>query len=59
LKKVVVSESRCLRHPKLFSFEQGAAFWVAASTAYHCLVERVALKSTDTILINGASGGVG
>lgn len=45
--------------PNRLNFEQGACFSVAFSTAYHCLIERARLKQSDTVLINGASGGVG
>jgi NADPH2:quinone reductase len=36
-----------------------AAFQVTYGTAYHALVDRGALKSGETLLVLGASGGVG
>mmetsp|Transcript_35290 Transcript_35290/g.43566 ORF Transcript_35290/g.43566 Transcript_35290/m.43566 type:complete len:348 (+) Transcript_35290:219-1262(+) len=56
---VVVSSTACSPLPKGLNFQQGASFNVAYTTAYHCLVERANVTSKDSILINGATGGVG
>lgn len=45
--------------PPTFSYAEGATFLVAARTAYHALVDRAALQSGETILVLGATGGVG
>lgn len=41
------------------SFEQGAALGVPASAAFRGLFQRGKLKEKETVLIHGASGGVG
>jgi NADPH:quinone reductase len=48
-----------LRLPEGWSFAEGAGFRVAATTAYHSLVHRAALKPREVLLVHGASGGVG
>ncbi|WP_323800470.1 NADPH:quinone oxidoreductase family protein [Parasphingorhabdus sp.] len=45
--------------PPSLSFEEGACWQTAASTAWHALVERGHLQAGESILILGASGGVG
>jgi len=45
--------------PKNFSFEEAAGFSVASQTAYVSLVERANIIKDQTILILGATGGVG
>ena len=49
-----------VRHmPTPFDFAQGAAFQVAYSTAYVALVRRANLTKEETLLVHGATGGVG
>ena len=45
--------------PKAFSFEEGACWHAAAVTAWHALHDKAALQPGESILILGASGGVG
>ena len=45
--------------PKSFDFSQGAGFQVAYSTAYVSLVPRGHLVEGETLLVHGATGGVG
>jgi NADPH:quinone reductase len=45
--------------PQKVSFEQGAAIWVPYGTAYFALHQRAAAKAGETVLVHGASGGVG
>jgi len=45
--------------PAKVSFEQGAAMGVAYGTAYRALFQRGGAKPGETVLIHGASGGVG
>jgi NADPH2:quinone reductase len=45
--------------PDRWSFEEGAAFWSAYSTAYVSLVNRGRLQAGETVLVHGAAGGVG
>ncbi|MEM7690774.1 MAG: NADPH:quinone oxidoreductase family protein [Pseudomonadota bacterium] len=47
------------RVPDNFSFAQGAAMGAAYSTAYTGLVELCGLKAGGSVLVTGASGGVG
>lgn len=41
------------------SFEEGASIPVAYGTSYHALVDRADLRPGETLLVLGASGGVG
>jgi NADPH:quinone reductase len=45
--------------PEHVSFEQGAAIGVPYGTAYRAMFLRAQVKSAETILVHGASGGVG
>jgi NADPH:quinone reductase len=45
--------------PDALSFEEGACWHAAAITAWHALHDKAALQSGESILILGASGGVG
>ncbi|MEO0417920.1 MAG: NADPH:quinone oxidoreductase family protein [Pseudomonadota bacterium] len=47
------------RVPSNFSYAQGAAMGAAYSTAYTGLVELCSLKKGQSVLVTGASGGVG
>lgn len=53
-------EEKHLGHlPENISFEQGAGIWTPYATAYRALFQKAGAKSGDTVLIHGASGGVG
>jgi NADPH:quinone reductase len=45
--------------PSALSFEEGACWHAAAITAWHALHDKAALQPGETVLILGASGGVG
>lgn len=45
--------------PEALSFAQGAALGVPATTAYRALHQRGGLQPGETVLVHGASGGVG
>lgn len=47
------------RLPENISFEQGAAIWVPYGTAYHALHHFASARAGETLLVHGASGGVG
>lgn len=57
--EVVVPVNSVMPLPKPFSFAEGACFSVASQTAFHALVQRGDLKAGETVLILGATGGVG
>ena len=45
--------------PEQISFVQGAGVWVPYGTAYHALVQTALGRAGETLLVHGASGGVG
>jgi len=45
--------------PEKISFTQGAGLWVPYGTAYHALHHQAEARAGETLLIHGASGGVG
>jgi NADPH2:quinone reductase len=45
--------------PAKISFAQGAGVWVPYGTAYHGLYHSAQARAGETVLIHGASGGVG
>ena len=51
--------SQVHRLPDNVSFAQGAALGVPYATAYYALFLRAGAKAGETVLVNGASGGVG
>ena len=55
----VVADAMAHRLPDHLSFAEGAAIPVAFGTAYRALVDRGLLLPGQTVLIHGASGGVG
>lgn len=57
--RVSVPASQCFAVPDDVDFAAATAMGVTFQTAYAALVERAALKAGETVLITGASGGVG
>ena len=51
--------NRVHRLPEIFSFQQGAAIGVPYGTAWRAIHHRAQARSGETVLIHGASGGVG
>ena len=45
--------------PSNLTFEQGAAIGIPYSTAYRALFQRAAARPGETVLVHGATGGVG
>jgi NADPH2:quinone reductase len=45
--------------PAKITYAQGAAVWVPYGTAYHALYQRARARASETLLVHGASGGVG
>jgi NADPH:quinone reductase-like Zn-dependent oxidoreductase len=56
---VRATEAMLARKPARLSFEEAASIPVAATTALQALRDRGRLAAGQTVLINGASGGVG
>ncbi len=57
--QALADQSKVHHLPPRVSFEQGAAMGVPYGTAYRGLFQRAAAKAGETILVHGASGGVG
>lgn len=57
--KILVPGSRAWRLPDALSFEQGAAIGVPYATAHRALFHCGGARAGETVLIHGASGGVG
>lgn len=57
--KCVVSQHSCYPMPDDMRFEDAAAMGIAYPTAHFALVERGQYRPGETVLINGAAGGVG
>jgi len=57
--KLLSPEATCYRMPDAMSFEEGAALGLAYQTSHFALVERGGFRPGETVLVTGASGGVG
>ncbi len=57
--QIILPESAITLLPSALSFEEGACWRAAAITAWHALHDKAALTAGDSILVLGASGGVG
>jgi len=57
--KCVVTQNNCYPMPDNMSFADAAAMGIAYPTAHFALVERGQYQPGETVLINGAAGGVG
>jgi NADPH2:quinone reductase len=57
--KTVAPEARVFRLPDKISFQQGAALGVPYGTAHRALFHRARPVAGETVLVHGASGGVG
>jgi NADPH2:quinone reductase len=55
----IALESQVHWLPEKASFSQGAGVWVPYGTAYHALYHSAQVHASETVLIHGASGGVG
>jgi NADPH2:quinone reductase len=55
----VPASGNLLPLPAGWSDAEGSAFRVGATTAYHSLVHRAALRPREVLVVHGASGGVG
>ncbi len=57
--QALCNEAQVFPLPPKIGFEQGAAIGVACGTAYRGLFLRGGAKAAETVLVHGASGGVG
>jgi NADPH:quinone reductase len=57
--EAVVTADQVIALPSGFTFEEGATFLVAHTTAYHALETRASVAPGQTVLVLGAAGGVG
>jgi NADPH2:quinone reductase len=57
--KTLTNESQTHRLPGATTFAQGAALGVPYATAYRALRQRAQARPGETVLVHGASGGVG
>ena len=57
--EVVVDAAKCLKMPAQMDFATAAALPMTYGTSYHALVQRGRLKEGETLLVHGATGGVG
>jgi NADPH2:quinone reductase len=57
--EAVVDEGNLLKMPGNMSYEDGAAFTMTYGTSYYALKQRSSYKPGETLLVTGASGGVG
>ena len=56
---ITLDEGRCTPIPDSLSYDNAASFLVNYCTAYHGLVHCGSIKEKETVLVLGASGGVG
>ena len=52
-------ESQVFHLPGNISFSQGAGVFIAYATAYHAIHHQAVARGGETVLVHGASGGVG
>jgi NADPH2:quinone reductase len=57
--EVIIPQNRAFAMLPGMGFKTAASFMMAYATSYHALKDRAKLKAGETILILGASGGVG
>ncbi|WP_281991130.1 NADPH:quinone oxidoreductase family protein [Aquimarina aggregata] len=57
--EVVVPGNACFQKPSMMQFPIAASFMMAYGTSYHALKDRAKLQKGETLLVLGASGGVG
>ncbi len=57
--EVIVSKHSCFPMPAQMSYVQAASFTIAYNTSLYALKDRARIKEGETLLVLGASGGVG
>jgi len=56
--KILVSAAACVHKPPAFAWEKAGGLMVGGTTAFH-LLEATRVAAGETVLVHGASGGVG
>ncbi len=57
--EVIVPVNACFKKPPMMDFPIAASFMMAYGTSYHALKDRAQMIEGETLLVLGASGGVG
>ncbi len=57
--QVVVPEDKCFHLPETMGYDVGSSFSLTYGTSYYALVQRAQIQPGETLLVHGASGGVG
>ena len=57
--EVIVPANSCFPKPPALDYDVAASFMMAYGTSYYALKDRAKLKAGETLLVLGASGGVG
>lgn len=57
--QVIADSKRCVAMPASMSWEHGAAFPIVFGTSHVALWHRARLRAGETLVVHGASGGVG
>ncbi|MEM7254030.1 MAG: NADPH:quinone oxidoreductase family protein, partial [Pseudomonadota bacterium] len=57
--ETLAQAERCMPIPESMDYEVAASFTLTYGTSYHALVDRANLRPGETVLVLGASGGVG
>jgi len=57
--KALCNEENVFPLPAHLSFPQGAGIWVPYATAHHALFDVAKARPAETVMVHGASGGVG
>lgn len=57
--QAVMAATQIFPLPDALTYEEGAAWYVAATTAWHALHDKAKIQPGETLLVLGASGGVG
>lgn len=55
----IVPVANCVRMPAAMPYDHGAGFTSTYATAYHALKQRADLRAGESLVVLGASGGVG
>lgn len=57
--EIVIAEERCMKLPSNMDYATGAGFSMTYGTSYYALVQCAEMKPGESLLIHGATGGVG